>query len=125
MKRVTCKLDRDAPGLLPQDAQGNQLHQRMNAHNQVRLVVVEGRSHLLRHEEGRDGLCGDMDEARLLSIVPYPPHQAVPDHEGVCLGQLIEGVGGVVRPHINIVHLNQYMQNRPSQLVCHIHAAQA
>ena len=36
-----------SPGLLPQDSQGNQLHERMHTDDEVRLVLVESLSHLL------------------------------------------------------------------------------
>ena len=95
------------PGLLPQDSQGNQLHERMHADDKVRLVSVESLSHLLRNEERGDCLCGHMDESWLLPIVSYPPHQAISYHERVSLWQLVERVWSVVCPHINVVHLCQ------------------
>lgn len=104
-RQIHEALARRLPSLLAQHSQGHQLHERVHADHQVGLVLVKGLRHLLGHKQGRDGLRGHMDETRLLPIVAYSPHEAVPNHEGVGLWQLIEGIGRVIRPHINIVHL--------------------
>lgn len=95
----------NTPGVLAQHTQGHELHERMHADNQVWLVLVEGLSNLPGHEEGRDGLCGHMDEPGLLPIVADAPDEAVADHERVGFGELIERVGGVIRPDVHIIHL--------------------
>ena len=94
-----------APGLLPEHAQGDQLHERVHADNQVRLVAVKRLADLARHEQRGDGLRRHMDEARLLPVVADTPDQAVADHERVGPGQLVERVRCVVGPDVHIVHL--------------------
>ena len=70
-----------APGLLAEDAQGNQLHEGVHTDDKVGLVMLEGLADLFGYKERGNGLRGHMDEPWLLTIIADAPHQAVAHHE--------------------------------------------
>lgn len=85
---------------LPQHPHRHVLHQRVHGQHQVGAVLVVRCTHVAPHNRSRGSGQGDVHQARLGGGEVGSPDEWVPHHEGVGLGQLVEGSGGVVRPQV-------------------------